>query len=391
MKIGFDASDLCTNHADGTTRYTWELAQRLPALAPQHEWHFFAPGPLPTHYNLLTTNSFWHSSPWPKYWTQTRLPFDLHKYQPDVLFMPIQQIPYLRPKNMKTVAVVHDLAWQTYGQQFTYKDWLLQHVFTSYVAKQADAIIAVSKSTADDIAHYYGRTKNVTVVHHGVNHNKFRQPTEQDKSASWQKLIAQYPNLRRPYILFVGQIQPRKNIERLIEAFEQLGRPGRVAGASIAERSVAASKANGPGDPEWQLVVAGSHGWLNKPIYERIKKSPLAKQIILTGRVPDDLLPALYWHADAFVLPSLYEGFGMPILEAMAAGCPVVTSNISSMPEIAGQAAVLVDPNNSQAIAAGIAQARTRRAELVTAGLAQAKKFDWARTVQQTLQVINNL
>lgn len=363
MNIGFDASDLCTNRADGTTRYTWELAKRLPTLAPQHQWHFFAPGSSPYKGRL---GRIWHSSPWPKYWTQTRLPFDLYKYQPDVMFMPIQQIPYIRPQKMKVVAVIHDLAWQKYGEQFTYKDWLLQHTFTAYAARHADTLIAVSQATADDIAHYYDRRENVHVIHHGVDHEKYRQPTQEEETASWQKLTAQYSKLRQPYILFVGQIQPRKNIARLVEAFEKIN--------SAA-----------------QLVIAGSHGWLNKPIYERIKKSSQANNIILTGRVPDDLLPTLYWHADVFVLPSLYEGFGIPILEAMAAGVPVVTSNTSSMPEIAGNAAVLIDPTSSQDIARGITQARAHGEELTAAGLTQSKKFDWSRCAEQTWQVIQSV
>lgn len=369
MNIGFDASDLCTNRADGTTRYTWELAKRLPQLAPQHQWEFFAPcdhPPAETAGPLLLKGGQvkWIRSPWPKYWTQTRLPFDLFKSKPDVLFMPIQQIPYFRPK-MKTVAVVHDLAFHKYPEQFMYKDWLLLHTFTAHVARVADAIICVSKSTANDVAHYYGRTKNIYVVHHGVDHERFHIPTEEEKREAWKKLSAAYPALRQPYILFVGQIQPRKNLVRLVEAFERLA--------------------------PTQLVIAGSHGWLNKPIYERIKKSVRLDDTVLTGRVPDDLLPALYWHAEVFVLPSLYEGFGMPILEAMAAGTPVVTSDVSSMPEIVGDAAILVDPHSVDSITQGIEQARGRREELGRKGIEQAKKFDWDQCTKQTLDIISQV
>ena len=293
-------------------------------------------------------------SPWPKYWTQSRLPWDLYRYHPDVLFMPIQQIPFARPKKMKTVAVIHDLAFHIYPEQFTYKDWLLQHVFTAYVARNADKIIAVSQATANDIAKYYDRTENVHVVHHGVNHQVFR-PVEE-----------RHPQLSAPYLLYVGQIQPRKNMIRLVQAFEILYQQ----------------------EKNLQLVIAGSHGWLNTPIYRYIGVSLARSNIIQLGRVGDKLLPALYSHAEVFVLPSLYEGFGMPILEAMACGCPVVTSNISSMPEVAGEAGILVDPNSVESIAEGIQEARSRREELQEKGLQHARQFTWEKTVQQTGKVL---
>lgn len=346
MRIGFDASDLCTNRADGTTRYTEELVRRLPKLGGTHEWHFFGPGATPP-----VASGFWHGSPWPKYWTQSRFPMELYRYRPDVLFMPIQQLPYIRPGKMKTVVVVHDLAFHLYPEHFTYKDWLLQHVFTAYAARKADQIICVSQATADDVAKFYGRTENVSVIHHGVDHEKFKPAPTQTKE---------------PYILFVGQIQPRKNIIRLVEAFEIL-----------AEN-----------DNNLQLVIAGGHGWLQGPILERIRLSKYSSRIIQKGAVSADELVELYQNAEVFVLPSLYEGFGMPILEAMASGCPVVTSNVSSMPEVAGNAAVLVDPMSVESIAAGIAEARRRETELREKGLAWAKEFSWEQCARGTLTVL---
>lgn len=365
MKIGFDVSDLSTARADGTTRFTRELAKRFPVIGAENEWHYFAPGRDKGSHQEIH-NVSWHSSPWPKYWTQSRLPFDLYKYQPDVLFMPIQQIPYLRPGGMKTVAVIHDLAVHYYPEYFTYKDWLLLHLFSAYAAREADEIITVSKATATDVAKFYGRTKNVQVVHHGVDSDKFRLPREEERSESWNELKNKYPQLKKPYILYVGQIQPRKNLIRLIDAFEKI------------KKNVS----------ELQLVIAGSHGWLNKPIEKRVNDSKVKEFILLTGRVDDELLPALYWHAESFVLPSLYEGFGMPILEAFACGCPVVTSNVSAMPEVAGSAAVLVEPESVDSIAQGISEAMSRKDELKQLGLERVKEFSWDKTAKQILDVI---
>src|SRR5690348_6828078 len=127
MKIGFDVSDLATNRADGTTRYTRELLQRMPTLASSDSWQLFAPADFTFE---MRPNIKKIISPWPKYWTQLRLPFDLLKIKPDVLFMPIQQLPIIRPRGLKTVAVVHDLAFHVFPEQFTYKDWVLLHTFT---------------------------------------------------------------------------------------------------------------------------------------------------------------------------------------------------------------------------------------------------------------------
>jgi glycosyltransferase involved in cell wall biosynthesis len=370
MTIGFDVSDLSTGRADGTTRYTFELAKRLPLLALDTQWRMLAPSAAPADFpsEILSHPAVkWIASPWPKYWTQLRMPFAVYQQEIDVLFMPIQQIPYIRPKKMKTVAVIHDLAIHEYPEQFRRKDWLLLHVFSAYVARQADQIIAVSRATAHDIARFYGREKNVHVVHHGVDHQRFR-PVRQDVAGSWAELMAHYPKLHKPYVLYVGQIQPRKNLIRLVEAFEQL----------YAH------------EHDLQLVIAGSHGWLQESIVRRIEKSPARDAIVLTGRVTDDFLPALYHHADVFVLPSLYEGFGLPILEAMACGTPVVTSTASCMPEITGEAAILVDPLSSEAIAAGVQEARRNRKTLIHKGLTHAQHFTWDTTAKATMQILRN-
>lgn len=367
MHVAFDISDLATGRADGTTHYTYELASRLPGLKEEHTWTYFSPAAISEDFSLPNNDYSLRISPWPKYWTQSRLPWELYKYKPEVLFMPIQQIPYLRPGNMKTVAVIHDLAVHKYPEQFTYKDWALLRIFSAYVAKHADQIIAVSQATARDIEEYYGRTDNVHVIHHGVDHERFQPPSNQEEShRAWQKIKEKYPQINKPYLLYVGQIQPRKNLVKLIETFEQIATE----------------------DSQIQLVLAGGHGWLQKEINAKAKQSKFNQRIHMIGAVPANLLTGLYWHAETFVLPSLYEGFGMTILEAMASGCPVVTGNVSSLPEVAGQAGLLVDPNKTEDIALKIKQARQQRDQLIKVGLAQAQKFNWQKTARQTLNII---
>ncbi len=380
MKIGVDISDLSSDRADGTTRYTFELALRLPQIGRQYEWFYFAPSDSARIQSAVAAreNVNLRVSPWPKYWTQLRLPLELYQDQLDALFMPIHQSPYLRPGKMKTVAVIHDLAVHLFPAQFTRKDWLLLHVFSAQAARQADALVCVSQATADDVQRFYGRRRNVHVVYHGVDHKRFRVPRDEERTAARTRLVDKYPQLAAPYILFVGQLQPRKNIARLVKAFELM--------------------ASTEGD--LKLVIAGGHGWMQQPILRRVASSPERARIHLIGRVADDQLPALYWGAEVFVLPSLYEGFGMPLLEASASGCPVVVSNVSSLPEVArlhqgcgGQAnyaAVLVDPYRAEDIARGIQEALGQRAVWRERGVQRAAQFSWDTTARETLRIIES-
>lgn len=368
MKIAIDTSDLCAGHSDGITRYAYELASRLPDMARDDEWFFIAPCDVRSAAPAITKKHNTHivSSHWPRWWTQTRFPIDLFRVKPDVLFMPIQQLPVIRPRAMKTVAIVHDLAIHTFPDHFTYKDWLLLHTFSAQVAHEADRIIAVSNATARDIERYYGRSDHVYVIHHGVDHTRFYLPTVNEVENSWNALKTAFPSITKPYILYIGQIQPRKNLIRLIEAFEMVHHD----------------------NPELHLVMAGGHGWLRQPIEERVRTSSESSHIHMMGRVEDSLLPTLYWNADVCALVSLQEGFGLPILEAMASGCPVVTSNCSSMPEVAGDAAVLIDPTSTESIAAGIRQAMIKKESLSHQGIERANEFTWEKTTKETLRIL---
>ncbi len=409
MKIAFDASDLCTGRADGTTRYMRELALRLPILGKNDTWDFYGPCDNPTTIHptqpplekgrgrrslplfkgeLEGVHVQWNSVPFPFAWTQTRFMFELLKKKPDVLFMPIQQLPIFRPRKMKTVAVIHDLAFHEYPQQFRYKDWLLLHTFSAQVANEADAIIAVSEATKKDIKKYYGREKNVYVVHHGIDHERFKKFSDSEKQEGLEKLQKKYPELKKPYILFVGQIQPRKNIVRLVEAFEVL-------------RSHPLQLPLGQGE-RLQLVIAGGHGWNNAEIYKRIETSSAKENILVTGAVPDELLPALYANAEVFVLPSLQEGFGIPLIEAAACGVPLVTSDRSSMKEIvecnpafakatAGETSILIDPENISSMVSGINYALMHKVDLSRKSLELAKQFSWDKTATETLRILKGV
>jgi glycosyltransferase involved in cell wall biosynthesis len=233
---------------------------------------------------------------------------------------------------------------------------------TRWNARVASQVIAISGQTRDDlIEHYRTASDKISVVHSGVDHDRFRVLNDQLVRDVTSRL-----GIDRPYIFFLSTVQPRKNLVRLIEAFEALD------------------------DAESLLVVAGGSGWLSEAIEKRITQSPMAGRIRRLGHVADDDVPALYNGASVFALPSLYEGFGMGVLEAMACGCPVVTSNRSSLPEVAGDAAVFVDPFDVASIRDGIRRAMTpsERERLVAAGLKRAGQFHWQRTAAETLAII---
>jgi glycosyltransferase involved in cell wall biosynthesis len=221
-------------------------------------------------------------------------------------------------------------------------------------AERSDLIIAVSAFTARQLQQLlHVEPSRIRVIHHGVRPVVLTAP----------------PIAREQMILSVGAIQRRKNTVRLVEAFEQL-------------------------DPGWKLVLAGSSGFDSHEALQRIERSPRKRDIQVLGYVPDSQLEELYGRATIFAFPSLDEGFGMPVLDAMARGVPVLTSNVSAMPEVAGGAALLVDPMDVASIAEGLSRLAldsALRDTLIQAGMARAKGFSWEESVEATWKVYREL
>ena len=242
---------------------------------------------------------------------------------------------------------------------------------------------SISGATRDDLVRHTGvHSEKITVIHHGLS-ERFQPVASPDLLAAAQ---ARY-GISGPYFFYIGTIQPRKNLTRLIEAFAML--EARDLGLEASEE-VARSNPQ-PLASSLRLVIAGKRGWLTEAIERRAAELGVADRVLFTGYVPDGDVPALLSGALGFVFPSLYEGFGMPVLEAMACGAPVLASNSSSLPEVAGDAALLVDPTNTAAIAAAmarLAQEPALRAELRARGLARAAQFTWERCAEQTLAVL---
>lgn len=371
MRIAFDGSDLAAERFEGPSVYAGELVPRLGLVltARGHAVTTYTPGPLADTLVAGTVRII----PGHPFWTQRTFSAALRADRPDVVFLPIQALPVFRPRPLATVAVVHDLEFLHYPQTYTAWNYALLRIFTRQAVQGATRLIAVSQYTKDDVVRTYGRlASDLTVVPHGVDHRRFapegRTPNANDGTSG---AVRHRYRLPERFVLFVGALQPRKNIQGLVSAFEQL--------AEI--------------EAELALVLVCGGSWREGEIRTRLNRSSVRSRIHLVRRVSPADLPALYRAASLFVLPSFSEGFGMPVLEAMACGTPVVTSGTSALPEVAGDAAVLVDPWDADALATAMARVlrdEAFRRTLVEKGLKRAAQFTWERSAEQTADVIED-
>ncbi len=299
-------------------------------------------------------------------WTNWCLPPLLRQHQVDV-YHGVCNFELPLRKVCRYVVTIHDLVPLFFPELVPKKHLLFFRLFMKRAAHTADVIITDSEHSKQDIVRYLQVSeKKVRVIYLGFT------PPDPHKSVrlSLPPVLRRY-HISRPYVLFVGVIEPKKNLERLVDAFARLRH--RYAGGQAL-----------------QLVLAGGKGWFSEQLYQKVRTLNLENHVLFTGFVPDDDLPCLYRGAELFVFPSIYEGFGLPVLEAMSYGTPVVTSLSSSLPEIAGNACMLVDPLNPDAIFQGMLAVLTdnvTRDNMRTAGPRQAQKFSWKRTAEHTYQV----
>lgn len=298
-------------------------------------------------------------------WEQIVSPFAMSRAHLGVLFCPVNVVPLACP--VPSVVTVHDLAFLSYPDAFHTAKRRYLTAMTRLSVHRARRVIAVSAHTRDDLVHRFGvRPERVTVIPNAAD-ARFR-PAADPKAVARFKAAHNLPDR---FILFVGTLEPRKNLRRLIEAF-----------ALLAE-----------GDAETKLVIVGATGWLTSDLAPLVQAHDLTDRIIFTGYVTDNDLPVWYQAATVFCYPSLYEGFGLPVLEAMACGTPVVTSRTSSIPEVTGEAAMLVDPTDVAALAHALQSVlsdEARRNTMAEAGIARAQTFSWERTAAATLDVIRD-
>lgn len=297
------------------------------------------------------------------------LPLDLIIGNADIFHAPSPIYGLPPAQKIKRVVTIHDLTFLTHPETHSEHDLVMAKSIKKTV-DQADAIIAVSKNTKKDLMELLNVPEEKIFVVYEAPREIFRkQKTERDGLGNW--------SIKKPYLLYVGNIEPRKNLVRLIKAFEQFS----------------SSLPSIPSSPS--LVLAGSPAWKSDEIIKTVENSPIREKIILTGYVNDSELLTLYNNTVALFYVPLYEGFGLPILEAMACGCPMVTSNTSSLPEVGGEVAEYVDPENIEQIAQKMAEVANWSQEVrinkQEAGLEWVKNFSWEKVAQETKKVYQSL
>jgi len=403
MTIGFDASRAFVEGRTGTENYSYQLLKALAKIDTENHYLIYLRESQkskvksqnwPENFKFVTINM-------PRLWTQVGLSFRTWIDPLDVLFVPSHTLPLMKKPGLKTVLTVHDLGAEYLPGFHQLKQVLYLKLMTYYQLKTATKIIAVSAATKEDIIRKVGvPEKNIEVVHEGVG-EEFKRQNSKGKNDVVNDIVKRYDLEREKYFLFVGTIQPRKNLVRLITAFSNF-----LSKTDSANKQVLSSKYQVVGDrknantrllntqyiiPNIKLVLVGQKGWKSEEIYKLPEQLGIEDRVVFTGRIPDEDLVGLYNGAMALTYPSLFEGFGLPILEAMACGCPVITSNISSMPEVAGNSAILVDPYNIQEIAGAMNKITlddTLRSSMIKKGIVRAGQFGWEKAAREMLEIL---
>ena len=411
MHIGIDYTSAATQGA-GIGRYTRELMRALLALpAPNRYSFFYASRQRIDQSAISTPHSAIHRLPFHDKWLmrvwhrlQIPIPVELIVGKIDLFHSPDFTLPPTLP-GVPTLLTVHDLSFIRDPDSA----WPSLRAFLNKAVprsvKRATHILADSQATKDDLIELFGTpVEKITVLYSGVE-ARFAPVRDQ---VEIDRVCAKY-QLPRPFILSVGTLQPRKNYGRLIEAFAEISKHSaqRAPAARIGrERSEAKSKnavEQGnlhPSTPlrsaqdAWHLVITGGKGWMYEAIFEQVKRSGLEGRVHFPGFVDDADLPVLYSAADLFAYVSLYEGFGLPLLEAMACGTPVIGSNASSLPEVIGDVGLQVDPRSVDDIARALQQMIDRpelRERSIGLGLERAKLFTWDKAARELLAIYDQI
>lgn len=365
MIIGIDASRALRAQRTGTERYSLALINALLGLGSAHSFRLYLPAR--PQFDLFRANAELVVLRGQRLWTHGRLGPHTKRHPPDVLFVPAHVLPLFGPPH--TVVTVHDLGYEHFPQAHNWRQrWYLRWS-TKRHTRLATRIIADSQATKDDLVALYGANPDrIHVVHLAADPDLQREEDE-----------GRIQHVRRSYgipsgaeyILHVGTIHPRKNLDRLVEAFSLLHR--RLPGRKL------------------HLVLAGGMGYSGETVRQQVKHLGLENHVRFTGFVRVHDLPALYTGAACYALPSLYEGFGFPALEAQACGTPLVCAGTSSLPEVAGEGALYFDPMAVDEMAGALQRVLTEpdlAAMLATKGRANLERFSWQKTARETLRVL---
>ena len=428
MLIGIDASRANRKFKSGTEWYSFYIIRWLAKIDDKNQYILYTDKPLTglmldlisdefnneCGYEVKYENNGWQKilSPynnfrakilkWPYnfLWTQGRLSLEMLLNKPDVLFIPSHTLPVIHPKN--SIVTIHDVGFKRVARlydhnkigpdnkggkkiinilvklftfkknkadTFDYLDWS-----TAYALLKAKKIITVSNFSKKEILEIYGSKKNISklqnkikVIYNGYNYNLYKKISDKIQI---EKVLKEY-DITGPYLLYVGRLDKKKNLSKLIEAFYLLKQANKKLGHKLV------------------LVGAASFGY--DEVNYMIREFRLDNEVIITGWVKESAMPYIYNQATAFIFPSYYEGFGIPLLQAMACDVPIAASNAASIPEVVGEAAVLFNPYNVEAISRAMAEVilnQNLRKKLISFGRKQVKKYSMEKCVYETLKEI---
>lgn len=367
MLIGIDASRYNHPEKTGVEVYSHQIINGLMELVDEKDrliLYCQENLKIPRDVVYAQTEISQKVMPCPRLWTLGRLSYEMRRNKPDVLFVPSHVLPLILPK--KTVITIHDLAFEHFKKaysrpQFHYLKWS-----TKQATKKADRIIVPSEATKQDLMKFYRYpAEKIRVIPHGADEIDMKPADKAVLKRFWV-------NTEEKFILFVGRLEAKKNLVSLVKAFDWFLKK----------------------NPDWKLILGGNRGVGFRQLWNEITSLNLQDKVILPGYLDEAEKNVLFQTAQIFAFPSLYEGFGFPVLEAFQYGVPVLTSKNSSLPEVAGEAAYLVDPLDIDEIAKGLemlAQNQALREELVEKGRKQLQKFKWYEAAQKTWDVLTEV
>lgn len=371
MIIGIDASRANKQIKTGTEWYSYNLILELAKLDSQNQYNLYSPDKLQGKLSQLPPNFKEQILSWPpkKLWTMVRLSYEMTKNPPEILFVPAHIIPLIAPQ--KTVTTICDIGFVNHPELYSQKEIKYHNFGLKQAIKKAALILAISEFTKNEMIKRCNIDPNrIKVIYLGFSQQDYRKIDDQQ---AIQKIKDKY-NLPVNYLFYTGRLDLKKNIPNLIKAFRQVN--------------------DDPRFKEHKLVLAGVPENGYEIIKQEIKNQNLTNRIIELGWTKEEDLPYLMNGAKLFVFPSNYEGFGIPPLEAMACGTPVVCSNAASLPEVVDQAALIFDPKNvnvmAEQIKLGLGNEKLRQ-DLIAKGFAQIKKFSWTKCAQETLDALKKI
>ncbi|KKQ74668.1 MAG: Glycosyl transferase, group 1 [Berkelbacteria bacterium GW2011_GWB1_38_5] len=360
MLIGIDASKAVKQFKTGTETYSIELIKALSKIDSKNQYLLYAPTPIDKKLPNLKPNFHAKILPFSKFWTQIRFSWEMLLHKPDILFIPAHTLPLFFPK--KSVITIHDLGFKHYPELYPPADLLYHNWAANHSIKRGFHILTDSEFTKKDILeNYVIDPSKISVVWLGYDVSLFRP--SQNKSSN------------KPYIFYVGRLEEKKNIIGMIKAYAILRQEKKI---------------------KHQFILAGRPGYGYEKIKAEINALPkdIQKDIVELGYINQEEYVKYLKNADILFFCTFFEGFGLPLIEAMASGIPVVASNTTCIPEICGKAAQLANPKNPFEMAATLSKVindEGLKRSLISKGIVRASLFSWEKTAQKTLTILQNL